>query len=426
MATIKFFIRPSKKKIDKPVNIYIRFKSGTSVDQTSKSTLFILHQNWSNDTQSIRQRAEIKDKDEFKDKIKNLRRFIEDEFLEYHDKTNLPKDWLKKTIDKFFNPEHYTEEKITLFSFIENYIVQSKNRINPSTGKKIALSTLKKYKTCFNCLKDFSTDTNKTIDFENINLDFYHDFTQYLAQSKQHATNTIGKQIAILKGFLNEATDRGINTKLDFKSHRFKITTEESDSVYLNEIELDEIFNLDLTNNPRLDKVRDLFLVGAHTGCRFSDYTSITPESIKDGFIKIEQIKTGNKVIIPMHPVVKSIIEKYKGELPQAISNQKFNQYIKEVCKKAELDNIEKKTITKGGFKASKTFKKYELVSSHTARRSFATNLYKSGFPSISIMQITGHKSEKAFLKYIKVTPEEHAKLLLQHWQKNGQHLKIV
>ena len=119
--------------------------------------------------------------------------------------------------------------------------------------------------------------------------------------------------------------------------------------------------------------------------------------------------------------MVDKILEKYNGELPVSISNQKFNQYIKEVCKHAGLNSMVSKSITKGGIPRSKNYKKWELVSSHTARRSFATNLYNSGFPTISIMAVTGHKTEKAFLLYIRVTPEEHAKKLREHWQKNAR-----
>jgi integrase len=112
--------------------------------------------------------------------------------------------------------------------------------------------------------------------------------------------------------------------------------------------------------------------------------------------------------------------------LPKALTNQKFNVYIKEVAKLAKIKDLTHKAITKGGTNVSKQFEKHELVTSHTARRSFATNLYKSGFPAISIMKITGHKTETAFLKYIKVTPEEHAKLLYMHWIKQDQHLQVV
>ena len=99
---------------------------------------------------------------------------------------------------------------------------------------------------------------------------------------------------------------------------------------------------------------------------------------------------------------------------------------MKEVCKIAEINDRVLKSITKGGKKQTTMHEKWELVSSHTARRSFATNLYNSGFPAVSIMQITGHRTESAFLKYIKVSKEEHAKMLMTHWQKNGNLLKVM
>ena len=176
----------------------------------------------------------------------------------------------------------------------------------------------------------------------------------------------------------------------------------------------------------RLNRVRDLFLIGAFTGLRFSDFTSITKDNILSSTIHIEQHKTGGKVAIPLHRVVLEIWRKYGEKLPQPISNQKFNNYIKEVCKLAGIDEMEQKNITRGGMRVRQTYKKYELVTSHTARRSFATNLYLSGFPAISIMQITGHRTEKAFMAYIRVTPEQHAELLREHWIKNNQYMKIA
>ncbi len=152
----------------------------------------------------------------------------------------------------------------------------------------------------------------------------------------------------------------------------------------------------------------------------------MTRQDIKYGMIHITQGKTGNKVWIPMHPVVESILEKYEFEIPSIITNQKFNEALKVIAEKAKINTPFHKRITKGGVSRSTEYPKWQLVTSHTARRSFATNLYKSGFPSISIMQITGHKTETAFLKYIKVTPEEHAKLLQMHWQKNSEHLRVV
>ena len=223
---------------------------------------------------------------------------------------------------------------------------------------------------------------------------------------------------------MNEAAERKLHTNTAHKSRKFKILSENVDSIYLNETELNTLFEYDFRTDPdlkdvtvrKLERVRDLFLIGAWTGCRFGDFTTIRPENIKDGFIYVEQEKTGNRVKIPLHPVVSAILTRYDGKLPRAISNQKFNDYIKDVAKAAGLATPETISYTKAGARVTETKPKHELISSHTARRSFATNLYKSKFPTIGIMKLTGHTTEKSFLKYIKVTPDEHAEMLQKHW----------
>ena len=108
-------------------------------------------------------------------------------------------------------------------------------------------------------------------------------------------------------------------------------------------------------------------------------------------------------------------MDKYDGSLPNAISDQKMNDYLKEIAEKAKLTEIIIKAQTRGGSKTETSHNKWELVTVHTARRSFATNAFLAGVPSISIMKITGHRSEKSFLKYIKITQEQNADLMANH-----------
>ncbi|MDZ7739942.1 MAG: tyrosine-type recombinase/integrase [Bacteroidales bacterium] len=260
------------------------------------------------------------------------------------------------------------------------------------------------------------------LDFKDIDLSFYNDWIEYL-QGLQLCQNTIGKKIMTLKIFLNAATDEGLNTYNHYKKKGFKILSEDSESIYLTEAEILKLYDMDLEGDP-LDKVRDLFVIGCWTGLRFSDWNKITPENITNGFLELKQQKTGGAVVIPLHPTVEAIIKKYKGQLPELMTNQKFNFYLKEVAKKAGLKDTVHKTITRGGVTVTKAYKKHELVTTHTGRRSFATNLYKADFPTLSIMQITGHKTEAAFLRYIKVTPQEHAEKLRTFWQERTK-LKI-
>ena len=151
-------------------------------------------------------------------------------------------------------------------------------------------------------------------------------------------------------------------------------------------------------------------------------------DNITDGQIKVKTIKTGETVVIPIHWTLKAILQKYahtaKG-LPRPFSNQKMNDYLKDVGEAVKINDKILHTHTKGGLKVQAITLKHKLMTTHTARRSFATNLFLSGFPAISIMKITGHKTEKSFMKYIKISQEENAKLLQLHWNKKVK-LKVV
>jgi len=428
MATIRFFTRTITKDKNSLVPIYVRLKSGRKIDLVNKADILIKPDNWSNETQQARQRADVfrsktgetekTGRQNFNDKITGLRAKLESELSQAH-QADITSEWLKTIIDKHWNPDKY---KITLFSFIQSFIDKSETKPNPKTGRPVCYKMRREYEVTFNYLKKYAISTGKAIDFKNIDLDFYDGFTQYL-QGEKLAVNTIGKKIQTLKIFLNAAKDEGKNSYEGYKSKKFKAMTEDSESIYLNESELTKLYEHDFSKDPALERVRDLFLVGCWTGCRFSDIAQITPENVSGGFIHLKQYKTGTKVIIPLHPVVTAILNKY-GKLPEAISNQKFNESLKDIARLAGIDERTHKAITKGGVKRSTAYKKWELVTTHTARRSFATNLYKSDFPSLSIMAITGHRTEESFLKYIKVTADEHAKKLQLHW--NKRHLKVV
>ncbi len=316
-----------------------------------------------------------------------------------------------------------TKQKMDLFSFIKQYILEAESRFNLETGKALAKGTIGIYKNTLLTLKEYSIKKQKRIGFDTIDLDFYTEYMEYLTKEKNLANNSIGRHIKTIKSFLNDAAERDIHKNLSFKSKKFKVLTEKIDSIYLNTSELDELFKLDLSNKPSLEHVRDLFLVGCWTGLRFSDFSRIEPKHINGDFIEITTKKTEESVVIPIHPTVKLIMGKYKDKfpnsLPPSISNAKTNKHLKEIGSKLECLNVMVTTkITKGGQLLISNNKKYELMVTHTARRSFATNHYKSGLSSITIMKITGHRTEKAFLTYIKVTPNENAKLLQQHWIK--------
>lgn len=388
--------------------------------------------NWNKAAQKAKQSEKFKEYPEFNQRLKDVTSDIRTTYRKYlNDNEGLipSPETLKILLDKELKKKELEQEKIkTLFGFFNDLINQTKNggRLQPGTGKPYSLATIQVYNNTLNRLKSFEAKYRRKIDFPTIDIDFYTDFTEYLSKELKLASNTIGKDIKTLKTILNEATERGLNNNLQYRSRKFSTTSEKTDSIYLTETELQEMENLDLSENRKLDSVRDLFLIGCYTGLRYSDFSKLTPEHIKDGFIEITQTKTGEPVVIPVHKTVKKILEKYGSKLPPAISNQKTNKYLKDLGELLPcLNNQASKTLTKGGMRITTNYEKWQLLTTHTARRSFATNEYLNGTPTVTIMAITGHKTEKAFLRYIKLTPNEHAKLLKTHWD-NRANLKAV
>lgn len=345
---------------------------------------------------------------EFNERLKSVKRKIERSYRAFLNDNDLrvpDKEELIEVLDIAFEKSKSPIYSKFFSKYIEKYIENAKTRLNQKTGKPISKNTIKTYVTLQKHIVEFENKKLRAITFKAIDLDFYGDYTDFLIKEYSLSTNAIGKDIQIMKAILNEASERGVTINHSYKSSRFKVIREESDSIHLNEVEIQELYQLDLSKEKNYETVRDLFVIGCYTGLRYSDYSNIKPENFTgDGNIKIRTIKTNETVTIPVLPIVKEILNKYNNKLPKSISNQKTNEYLKEIGKKIEsFKVIVGKEITKGGQRISLTKAKWEMITSHTARRSFATNFYLKGYPALTIMAITGHRTEKAFLKYIKV-----------------------
>lgn len=297
----------------------------------------------------------------------------------------------------------------TLFNFIESFIEERK------ALNSYSYSSIKVYNNTRNHLHKFAKNAgHKEFDFADINYKFFKDWTKYLTD-QNFSNNYIHKIISTFRTFLHEAKREGLKTNVEFSDIPITVNKETSDEIYLNKSELEKLYHLELSENPRLEKVRDLFLIGAFTGLRHSDFTRITEKHIRisEGYKLIEIIakKTGQKIIVPLHPYVETILNKYNGEAP-TLSQQKMNAYLKELGEQCGfLDELVTKSITKGGKRNLENNKKHkwELLKTHTARRSFATNAFLDGWSTLSIMKITGHTTETSFMKYIKVSEEQNA-----------------
>jgi integrase len=196
----------------------------------------------------------------------------------------------------------------------------------------------------------------------------------------------------------------------------FKTMEEQADAIYLTMHEIDRIYEIDLSRDLKLQQHRDLFVLGCYTGLRFSDFSIIRTEDIRNNMLYKKQVKSNHWVIIPLRSYAESILKnKFKRGIPK-ISNTEFNNSLKLIGKLAGLDNPIKFSHKKGNRHIVVCKPKYEWITSHTCRRSFCTNEFLAGTPVELIMKISGHKNLKDFYKYIKISPEEAAEKIKEIW----------
>ncbi|MCR5158638.1 MAG: site-specific integrase [Prevotella sp.] len=413
MANVKFLIRfPEQEQTQ---TIYVSYRFGRNDKLLYALPLKTEAIFWDADRQRVKNSKYCTYTDEVNAAIIAISAKVETYITDSaRDGRTVTKDRLKELLDNHFGKGKPTAADF--HKFFEAYIAECDTRMNGRRGgQNVTYKTKREYARTLEYIQQYEKKNKVHLNFADIDQGFITSFVGFL-QSLNLATNTIAHKVISLKALMRAAVERELTDNERWKY--YKNATEDTEAVALTEEELEKIRTCDLSYNPHLAEIRDLFLLGCWTGLRFSDVIRLRPEHIQDDMIVIQQQKTNNYVTIPIHPVFREIWERYGG-IPLTISNQKFNDHIKEVCKAAGITDSVLKSITRGGKKVTTKYEKWQLVSSHTGRRSFATNLYKSGFPSISIMQITGHKTEAAFLKYIKVTPQEHAKLLMQHWKES-------
>lgn len=321
---------------------------------------------------------------------------------------------VKVELDRIYNPDRIEESSVDgNRDFSEMNLVQFLDHMI-ETLSNLKESTLKSYKVVRKNIAEYQTRYNTVVTPLTADEDFYHSFVKYLT-AEGLAKNTIGTRIKIVKTVLNYASEKkGVKYSDAFRKKSFAKPSEESQCIYLTIDELNAIDALVLSKS--LDKVRDMFLIASDTGLRYSDVIRLTAENItEERLIKIQAQKTGKTIFAPMTPRVKRIFEKYDYRLPKPISNQKYNEFIKDIARMAGITTPVARTHTTAGKLTTTTVPKYELVTSHTARRSFATNAYIADVPTLDIMRVTGHKTEKAFLQYIKIDAQETAKKMAKH-----------
>lgn len=417
MANIKFNIISKQN----PANLNVRFYHGKQIDCNAKSNILIDPKLWSNKMQSLKPSVDKNLKSVYLKKIDKLKKVIILSFNEdFSNGVIINSKWLDSIIKESYNrPSNKPDYEIYLCEYIEKYIKDSKTRLNSKTGKAIAVKTRTRYNNTLNKIKEYQEFSNSRIKLVDVNLGFHKEYTNFLKVTHKYANTFIQKNISQLKTFIREAKSEGFETNSDIENKKFTFAKDETIDTYLNKHEINAIFNLNFKDNERLDNVRDLLVIGLWTGLRISDLKRISEFHFSSNTILISGTeKTDNIVEIPIHPQVKSILKKRKGVLPSVISDQKFNEYIKEVCLEAGFTQkiLGKLKNPKTNRKEKGYFPKYKLISSHTCRRSFATNLYGK-IDDKTIMAITTHKSHSQFMSYIKTTQKEHVEKLADYWK---------
>lgn len=326
----------------------------------------------------------------------------------FTEKTKVTTELIKKEINVSKNKiseETIVEEK-TLFD-IYNEFLKEVSVVNEWTS-----GTYDKYITLRNHLIGFS----KNLSFETFTEKGLANFIMYLRNEKKLRNSTIGKQIGFLKWFLRWAVKKGYNKTTDFVSFKAKLKTAETRVVFLKWDELMTVYNFPIPENKKyLERVRDVFCFCCFTSLRYSDVFNLKRSDIKNGAIHITTVKTSDSLTIELNKFSQAILDKYDGvpydknkALP-VISNQKMNDYIKELGCLCGLDEPQTITYYMGNKRVDEVYPKYELMATHTGRRTFICNAIIMGIPPQVVMKWTGHNDYKAMKPYIDIADETKA-----------------
>lgn len=268
------------------------------------------------------------------------------------------------------------------------------------------------YNLC-NKLSSFEKHIKTTLYTDSFTENMTESFVYYLQNDyeKKLLQNTIRKLLSRLVTMIHRAEKSGY--KVHFGISDIHLKKDYIETVALTQDELDQLNLLKLSKEAAA--VRDRFLLGCYTAQRISDYKRIVASDIRDNIITIKQVKTGAVVKIPAHPIIYEILDRNCGEFPDLPSSVAMNQGIKRICKKAGINDIIPVERIRAGKTERLKLKKYEMISSHTARRTGATLMYFAGIPVAKIMKITGHTTEASFFAYIRIDKTENAKELSEH-----------
>lgn len=432
--TVKFYLKEPKKKKSLIVAriLWGNYQLPYSTKQSIETAFWIDRNKEGQRIQRVKQTTAYPNNSGYNQALDNLENNITKVFLRFtNDNYNQQPSpaLLKKLLDTYLNRGNgrVALEKIpTFMEYFENFITRSERgvRINRKTGQSLSKDTIKTYNTLFGHLKEY----NKKLDWPEINTAFHADYTEYLMETFDLSNSSIGKDISIIKVVCSEAYYEKINKFDDYTNPLFNVSRETSDSIHLTNEEINILYNLNLSHNKNLEVTRDLFVLGCLTGLRYSDYSRINNSQISGFKLHVKTVKGNKKLEVNVRDSkAQSIIKKYINHFPQGAVNQVFNRNLKEICKDIpQFQGIVERSYTKGGKRITENKPKYDMVKSHSGRRSFCTNEVEAGTPIAVIMNNSGHSSEKSFWRYVKLNKSHYYDMYDAILKDRHQVLKVV
>jgi len=433
MAKLTFKLRNNK---DNSASIQLFFNYGYSNRLRYSTGLKVNNKNnWDDKRQKVKRVTEEIDHLRINNLLNELEYYLEKEYYKLLEQKEaiINNDLLKELCNVFFGKSstEKKESKLELLPFFDWFIINYSTKPLVSTGKPLKHGTARTYRNSSSLLKRFSNDVYQ-VTYDKVGITFYYDFLNWMYKNN-YSTNYIGTQIKILKTILNASFELMYHSSIEHNKRYFKKPNEQVYSIFLNQEELNKINKLDFRNTPtikvkntslylnerKLNNARDLFLISAYTGLRVSDFNKLKFENIVHlegrNYFQIITVKNEKHLTIPINSIVQSILKKREGNPPENVPNQHLNYALKEIGELAGIDSTVIIEKTTGGVKEKNSYKKYELITNHTGRRSFCTNAYLAGMNTIDIMAISGHSTEKVFYNYIKVNHLDRAKNISKH-----------
>lgn len=401
MSTIKFFIKSNKELSQ----IYVRVRDGRETDLSTKTGLVIDYENWSHKRGEVKRISTFSEKRNLQNRLDKLEHILNEEI--HKAKINdfeLNKVWLNNCIEIFHGK--VKNDSTEFIRLINNHVLGLQNRL-----KKVESQTTKGFGTTILHLTKYQNHIRKVIHISDITNQFLDLLVIFLKDVERYSPSTINKDVSRIIQVCKSARLNGLEVNESIFFKKYNLTKSKRSFATLSETELAKIKQF--TGPDFLENVRDWLIIGCWTGCRIGDLMTLNRENIitkPDGkkVIRYTQSKTKKVVELLIHKDVESIIQRLNG-FPRPIRDTNFNLYIKDLCFRVGINDEMKgeKMNPKTKRKEIGTFPKYELITSHICRRSFATNHYTL-LSNKMIMRVTGHSTERQFLEYIGEIDDNH------------------